>query len=404
MLGIGGSTIEEELSKIQPKAHLVQGIQKQEYRDRIEKACNLMQKQEIGALYINAGTNLFYFTGTRWNSSERLVGAILFPNGQLHYIAPEFEKGTVLDFMEIEGVLHCWEEHENPFKLFVKILKDNGVKNGAISMDEGTPFFIVDGVLKIEPSYILLNSKSITASCRMIKSQAEIAIIKAAMDITLEVQKAAARILRVGISSKEVVEFINEAHKRFGIPSGSYFCIVLFGVDSSFPHGVKQPKDLEEGEVVLIDTGCVLQNYISDITRTYVFGKVNNLQKKIWNIEKETQQAAFDAAQIGHSCGSIDVAARVVLEIYDLGPDYKLPGLPHRTGHGIGLDIHEWPYIVRNDDTILAPGMCFSIEPMICVSDEFGIRLEDHIYMTKDGPKWFTEPSHSIEDPFGTSK
>ncbi len=404
MLGIGGSTIEEELSKIKSRVHLVQGIQKREYRERINKACDLMIQQEIEALYINAGTNLFYFTGTRWNSSERMVGAILFPNGKLNYIAPEFEKGTVLDFMEIAGEVHCWEEHENPYRLFVEILVNNGVDNGTISMDEDTPFFMIEGITIIQSSYNLVNSKSITAGCRMIKSEAEIAIIKATMDITLEVQKAAAKILRVGISSKEVVDFINEAHKRFGIPSGSYFCIVLFGVDSSFPHGVKQPKDLEEGEVVLIDTGCVLQNYISDITRTYVFGKISDLQRKIWNIEKETQQAAFDAAQLGNTCGYVDIAARKVSESYNLGPDYKLPGLPHRTGHGVGLDIHEWPYIVRNDETILAPGMCFSNEPMICVPNEFGIRHEDHIYMTKDGPKWFTEPSHSIEDPFGISK
>lgn len=404
MLGIGGSSIREELNKIKPIAHLVAGIQKSEYRDRINKACHLMRQQEIGALYINAGTNLFYFTGTRWNSSERMVGAILFPNGGLHYIAPEFEKGTVLDFMEIEGEVHCWEEHESPYVLFASILANNNVNSGTIAMDEGTPFFMIEGISKVNSSFNLVNSKPITAGCRMIKSEAEIAIIKAAMDITLEVQKAAARILRVGISSKEVVDFINEAHKRFGIPSGSYFCIVLFGVDSSFPHGVKKPKDLEDGEMVLIDTGCVLQNYISDITRAYVFGEISDLQRRIWNIEKETQQAAFNEAQLGHTCSSVDVAARKILESHDLGPDYKLPGLPHRTGHGIGVDIHEWPYIVRNDETVLAPGMCFSNEPMICVPNEFGIRHEDHIYMTKEGPKWFTEPSHSIEDPFGISK
>ena len=404
MLGIGGSTIEKELSKITPKAHLVEGIRKNEYLERINKACDLMKQQKVEALYINAGTNLFYFTGTRWNTSERMVGGILFPNGDLHYIAPEFEKGTVLDFMEIEGKVHCWEEHESPYELFVRILTKNGVNNGTISMDEGTPFFMIEGISKVLPSYNLVNSKSITAGCRMIKSDEEIAIMKAAMDITLEVQKAAARILRVGISSKEVVDFINEAHKRFGISAGSYFCIVLFGVDSSFPHGVKKPKYLEEGEVVLIDTGCVLQNYISDITRTYVFGEISDLQRQIWNIEKETQQAAFDAAQLGRTCGSVDVASRKVLESHNLGPDYKLPGLPHRTGHGIGLDIHEWPYIVRNDETILKPGMCFSNEPMICVPNEFGIRHEDHIYMTEQGPKWFTEPSYSIEDPFGIEK
>jgi len=402
--GIGGSTIELELNAISPKAHLVTSIQKEEFQARIDKACELMQTQNFQAVYLHSGTNLYYFTGTRWSSSERMVGALLFPNGSLQYIAPEFEEGTVLDFMCIKGDVNCWNEHESPYKLFSDILSEHGVIKGEVLMDETAPFFITDGILKANSSYTLTNAKPITAGCRMIKSEAEIAIMQHAMNITLEVQKAAARILRPGISAKEVVDFINEAHKRYGITSGSYFCIVLFGVDSSFPHGVVAPKDLEEGEIVLIDTGCVLHSYISDITRTYVYGEANTVQRRIWDIEKETQQAAFDAAQIGESCASVDNASRIVLESHGLGPDYKLPGLPHRTGHGIGLDIHEYPYIVRNDETILASGMCFSNEPMICVPDAFGIRHEDHIYMTKDGPKWFTEPAFSIEDPFGVSK
>ena len=403
MIGIGGSTIEAELNAIAPIAHLAQPIQKEEFQQRIEKACQRMQNQNVPALYLHSGTNLFYFTGMKWNASERMVGALLFPNGKLIYIAPEFEKGTIIDFMLIQGSIRCWEEHESPYKLFAKILTENGIKSGAISIDEATPFFIFDGIRNCQNSYTLVNAKPITAGCRMVKSDAEIAIMQHAMKITLEVQKAAARILYVGISAKEVTDFINDAHIKYGATSGSYFCIVLFGVDSSFPHGVKSPKNLEANEIVLIDTGCMLHDYISDITRTYVFGKANEEQTRIWNIEKETQQAAFHASQLGNTCADIDNASRVVLENHDLGPDYKLPGLPHRTGHGIGLGIHEWPYIVRNDKTVLVPGMTFSYEPMICVPDKFGIRLEDHIYMTKEGPKWFTKPMYSIENPFGYS-
>ena len=401
MKGIGGSNIEAELAKIKPIAHLVQPIQREEFQKRIKKACNLMLEQNVPAMYLHAGTNLYYFTGMKWNPSERMVGAMLFSNGKLIFIAPEFEKGTVFDFMLIEGEVRCWEEHESPYKLFVDILKENGVEDGVISMDEATPFFIIDGILNCQNSYQLVNAKPITAGCRMIKSKNEIAIMQHAMNITLEVQKATARIMRVGISAKEVTDFIHEAHIKYGIPTGSYFCIVLFGVDSSFPHGVKSPKNLEENEVVLVDTGCMLHDYISDITRTYVFGKASEEQTQIWNIEKETQQAAFEAAQLGNTCSDVDNASRVVLESHGLGPDYKLPGLPHRTGHGIGLGIHEWPYIVRNDKTVLEPGMTFSNEPMICVPDKFGIRLEDHVYMTENGPKWFTEPMHSIDNPFG---
>ena len=401
MKGIGGSTIEAELNAIQPIAHLVQPIQKEEFQQRIDKACKLMQEQSVPAMYLHAGTNLYYFTGMKWNASERMVGAVLFPNGKLIFIAPEFEKGTIFDFMLIEGKVRCWEEHESPYELFVAILKENGVEVGAVSMDESTPFFVFDGIRNCQNHYQLVNAKPITAGCRMIKSDAEIAIMQHAMNITLEVQKAAARILRVGISAKEVTDFIHNAHVKYGVPTGSYFCIVLFGVDSSFPHGVKTPKDLEENEVVLLDTGCLLHDYISDITRTFVYGKANEEQTRIWNIEKETQQAAFNAAQIGNTCADVDNASRIVLESHGLGPDYKLPGLPHRTGHGIGLGIHEWPYIVRNDKTVLEPGMTFSNEPMICVPGKFGIRHEDHIYMTENGPKWFTEPMHSIDNPFG---
>lgn len=402
-LGIGGSTIEVELAAIEPIAHLVKPIQSEEFKTRLIKALSFMKKEGVVALYLHAGTNLFYFTGTKWSSSERMVGALILPNGKVHYIAPEFERGTILDFMEVKGTIEGWEEHESPYKLLVTILNQNGITNGNIAIDEATPFFIVDGIKKQESGFNLVNAKSITAGCRMVKSQAEIDIIQMAMDITMKVQAATARILRTGISAEEVTNFIHEAHTRYGAPNGSYFCIVLFGVDSSFPHGVKAPNDLAENDVVLIDTGCSLHDYISDITRTYVFGTPNAAQTKIWNLEKKTQLAAFSAAQLGNKCADIDNASRKTLEASGFGPDYKLPGLPHRTGHGLGLDIHEWPYIVRNDDTILESGMVFSIEPMICVPNKFGIRLEDHVYMTEDGPSWLTLPAHSIENPFGVA-
>lgn len=399
--GIGGSTIEEELNKISPKSQYAIPIQKEEYQSRINKVVDLMRTNEVPALYVNSGTNLRYFTGTTWSPSERMVGALIFLDGSVHYIAPKFERGTILDFMVVEGEVHCWEEHENPYLLFTNILASKDVNEAAIYVDETTPFFITNGIKKITASYKLINAKDVIAPCRMQKSKAEIAIMQLAMDITLEVHKAAARIMRVGITSKEVVDFIHEAHKRYGIVSGSYFCIVLFGADTSFPHGVKSPKPLEANDIILVDTGCVLEGYISDITRTYTFGNPTEAQIKIWNIEKEAQLAAFNKAQLGNTCGAVDRAARDIIASYGLGPNYELPGLPHRTGHGIGLDIHEYPYIVKNNQEGLKSGMCFSNEPMICVPNAFGIRLEDHIYMTNDGPQWFTEPAHKINNPFG---
>ncbi len=401
MIGIGGSTAAEELAKISPWTTGITPIQKEEFAERLKKATALLKQSGAAAMYLHAGTNLYYFTGMHWHPSERMVGALLFSDGQLEYIAPSFEKGTLLDFMVLEGTVHCWEEHESPYQLFIQLLGQHNFVSGTVLLDETTPFFVSNGLQLEGAAYTFKDAKPVTAGCRMYKSDNELAIIQRAMDITLAVQQAAARILRIGISTAEVVAFIDAAHKKYGIPSGSYFCIVLFGKDSSFPHGVKSPKTLEENEVVLIDTGCQLHDYISDITRTYVFGTPNEAQRRIWQIEKQTQQAAFDAAQLGAPCSNIDKAARSVLEAHQLGPEYQLPGLPHRTGHGIGLDIHEWPYIVRNDQTPLAAGMCFSNEPMICVPNEFGIRHEDHIYMTETGPKWFTEPMYSIENPFG---
>jgi Xaa-Pro dipeptidase len=398
--GIGVSTVEDELKAMKPLECKLKPIEKEEYKKRIHKVCKLMNADNVKAMYVNAGTNLLYFTGTHWPASERLVGAIILPNEEVHYVVPQFEKGTIQDFLEIEGVIHCWEEHESPYKLILKVLADNTIVDGEIQLDETTPFSIVNGLNKEVHSFLIAVATPIISKCRMVKSLAEIAIIQHVMDITMEVQKATARILRVGISTKEVENFIHKAHQKMGVASGSYFCIVLFGVDSSFPHGVKNPNNLVLNDIVLVDTGCKLYDYISDITRTYIFGEADELQRKIWNIEKETQLAVFNASILNTTCSAIDDASRVVLASHNLGPDYKLPGLPHRTGHGIGLDIHEYPYIIRGDNTKLKEGMTFSNEPMICVPDKFGIRLEDHIYMTAEGPIWFTKLAHSIENPF----
>lgn len=400
-IGIGGSTAEKELDLLQDMTNDISPIHLDEYSARIEKAQLMMRKQGISAIYVNAGTNMSYFTGTVWHASERMVGVLIPAKGEIEYIAPVFEISTLQQYMTVKGKVHGWEEHLSPYALFKEILHSHDLKYGTIGLDESCSFFISNGISLAAPDYDFINADCITASCRMIKSENEISLMQRAKDMTLEVQKAAARILRPGIATTEVETFIHNAHKKVGAPAGSYFVIVLFGEASAYPHGVKGPQILEKNDMVLIDTGCMLHGYISDITRTYVFGEANDRQRQIWDVEKQAQAAAFKAAQIGTRCGDVDLAARACLEKHHLGPDYKLPGLPHRTGHGIGMDIHEWPYLNSGDNTRLEPGMCFSNEPMICIPGEFGIRLEDHFYMTEKGPKWFTEPSHSIDDPFG---
>lgn len=394
--GIGGSTPEKELSKLIIPSVQPHPITHKEFQDRLDKACKSLKKQGLDALYINTGTNLYYFTNTKWNPSERMVGAILFADGTLQYVVPEFEIGTFNDFIGVDGEIIAWAEHESPVQKIADVVEE-GLR---LAVDDSTSFTMISRFQE-HKKFEISSAEAIIRDIRMLKSEAEIAHIQYPMDLTLQVHQAAARILRPGITTAEVENFIHKAHQKLGIATGSYFCIVLFGKDSSFPHGVKSPKPLEENEMVLVDTGCKYEGYLSDITRTYIYGDASDKEKKIWANEKSAQLAAFEAAQIGESCGHIDDQVREQLVKDGLGPDYDLPGLPHRTGHGIGLEIHEHPFILRGNDIKLQPGMAFSIEPMIVVPNEFGVRLEDHIYMTNEGPKWFTEPSHSIENPFG---
>ena len=403
-IGIGTQTPEQALATLSDMTQALVPIQPKEHLARIAKAQAYMQANNIDAVYLNAGTNLTYFTGMKWYASERLVGAILPAFGIVQYIAPYFEIGSLNGFKVIDGPIHGWQEHQNPYSLFVEVLKQLKIADTAtIGIDESAQFFIFDGINKAQTGLNLINAQPVTAHCRMHKSDNEIALMQSAMDMTLAVHKATASMLYAGISTTEVEAFIKRAHQKVGAP-GNYFCIVLFGVATSFPHGVKDAPVLKKGDMVLIDTGCKVHDYLSDITRSYVFGEPTSRQKKFWNIEKSAQLAAFHAAKIGVPCEAVDDAARDYLASQDLGPEYQTPGCPHRTGHGIGLDIHEWPYLVGGNKTPLAAGMCFSNEPMLVVPDEFGIRLEDHFYMTDSGPRWFTEPSNNIDNPFGLDK
>jgi Xaa-Pro dipeptidase len=399
--GIGIQTPEQALATLTDMTTGLSPIGPQEHLTRIAKAQAYMQANDIAAIYLNAGTNLTYFTGMKWYASERMVGAILPATGTVQYIAPYFEIGSLNGFKVIEGPIHGWQEHQNPYSLFVEVLKQLNIKDTAtIGIDESAQFFIFDGINKAQTGLNLINAQEVTAHCRMHKSSNEIALMQATMNMTLAVHQATACMLYAGISTTEVEAFIKKAHQKVGA-TGNYFCIVLFGVATSFPHGVKDPQILKEGDMVLIDTGCKVHDYLSDITRTYVFGEPTSRQRQFWEHEKTAQLAAFDAAKIGALCETVDAAARSYLAAQGLGPEYQTPGCPHRTGHGIGLDIHEWPYLVGGNKTPLATGMCFSNEPMLVIPDEFGIRLEDHFYMTDSGPRWFTEPSKSIDNPFG---
>ncbi|TDF41765.1 aminopeptidase P family protein [Alteromonadaceae bacterium M269] len=396
--GIGGSSAEEQLSLLQERGLPVDIIQPQEYVDRLTKAQSLLQTSDSDVLIINAGDNLRYFSGLAWTTTERLVCMVLRPQGSPVFICPAFEKDTLLASVSIEADIVVWEEHEDPHCKLADLVNEYSILTLAI--DPLLAFTHANQIKKQLKDVHFNDATDIIDACRMCKSDNEIALLQHAKNITLEVHKAAAAILKPGISTAEVKQFIDAAHKKLG-GSGSTFCIVLFGEATMYPHGVPHEQYLKEGDLVLIDTGCRIAGYNSDITRTYVFGEPSEEQRHYWELEKEAQSVAFNAAKLGEPCEVVDNAVREFFVAKGLGPEYQLPGCPHRTGHGIGLSIHESPYLVKGEKTPLAVGMCFSNEPMIVVPGKLGIRLEDHFYMTADGPKWFTEPSLSIDKPFG---
>ena len=398
--GVGGSSAQAQLAQLSRREGYVP-ITVEERQARVEKAQRLMVEQGIDALYLDASTNLFYFTGLRLWATERLHGAIIPAQGDLIYISPGFEEEKTRAMLLLGGDVRTWEEHEDPTALVGQCFAEISGAQGVLAIDPATPFFVFDGLRRALPGVQFINGSSVTAKCRMYKSNNEIALIQFAMDLTLKVQQSAARILHSGISTIEVQDFLTKAHLKLGTDGPPAFRIVLFGEPTAYPHGVPYPQELKEGDMVLIDTGATIDGYYSDITRTYVFGEPTARQSEIWNLEQAAQAAAFAAAQVGTPAEAVDRAARDVIEAAGFGPGYAVPGLAHRTGHGIGLDIHEEAYIVPGNATPLAPGMCFSNEPMICIYGEFGVRLEDHVYITAHGPRWFTQPSPAIDRPFG---
>lgn len=366
--------------------------------ERLQRLQNLrhaMREQDISALLLGSSESLRYFTGLVWHQSERLLGAVVTQTA-LHYIVPGFEKTRVDTLPHIEGDIHLWQEEESPAELVARLVE----KNGRIALDEALPLFGYHALAKACGQERLVDGGQLISSLRSVKSPAEIAIIQYAMDLTLEVHKRAHSAMKPGIRASEMVRFIDDQHKALSGGNSSYFCIVSFGTATSLPHGADGDQILHEGDVILVDTGLRIDGYHSDITRTYMLENPGAEFADAWALEREAQQAVFDAATPGAACGSLDDAARAVFTRHGLGPDYALPGLPHRAGHGLGLEIHEAPYIVRGNTLPLTKGMCFSNEPMLVYPGKFGIRLEDHIYMTEQGAKWFTRPAAGPTQPF----
>ncbi len=371
-------------------------ISDDERRGRLDLLRALMPEDGVRAVLLGPTTSLRYFTGLVWHPSERFTGAIVFADGGIEYICPRFELDKVSSLVRIHGDILTWQEEESPYRL----IADRLGANARLGVDNRVALFTYRGLAGAIDPVRLPDAGPIINRLRRQKSAAEIALLQHAKNITLEVQRRAWKNMRAGIRASEVEQFIDREHRALGADAGNTFCIVSFAEDTSLPHGGERDRVLNEGDLVLIDTGTQYDGYNSDITRTYVFGDPSAEVRRVWNAEKEAQAAAFEAAKPGLPCERVDAAARASLAANGFGPDYRLPGCPHRTGHGIGLDVHESPNLVRGDRTPLAAGMCFSNEPTIVVPNRFGVRLEDHFYMTDEGPRWFTEPSASLDQPF----
>lgn len=390
---IGTSDPATELAAIRP-APAVPPITAAEHLARLERARALMGALGWDALLVGAGASLRYYTGVSWGATERMVALLLPVSGDPLMICPAFEQGSLAAELAIPAETALWEEDEDPIALVARAL----APGARLALDPLLPFGWGE---KLRGAGLAVSDgAAVIDRCRMVKSAAELACLAAAKAMTLEVQRRAAAILRPGIAASAVKRFIDSAHQAIG-GGGSFFCAVQFGAATAYPHGLPGDQLLEENQLVLVDTGCRVHGYHSDITRTYAFGRVAPEVHETFAVEREAQAAAFAAVRPGVTCEAVDAAARAVLERAGLGPGYRLPGLPHRTGHGIGLSIHEPAYLVRGDRTPLEPGMCFSDEPMIVVPERYGVRLEDHFRVTAEGATWFTPPQGSLERPFG---
>jgi Xaa-Pro dipeptidase len=384
-------------SNLKPITGQAKAISAEERRARIAKVQALMTQRKIAALLIEPGSTLDYFTGIRWHRSERTTLAIIPASGAVLVVTPAFEEPSVRETLQVGGDVRPWDEHESPFDHIVQGLKDRGINGGVLAAESTMRFFIIAGIRQAGTAYEIVPADPIVRACRLIKSPAELALLQFANDVTIAALRHAHLQARVGMSPADLAALVDNATVALG--GSPEFSLVLLNEASAYPHGSVQPQKLRDGSTVLLDCGCSVHGYESDISRTWVMGTASPRQRKIWNTVKRGQEIALETAKLDVPVGNIDDAVRRYYESEGWGPGYRLPGLSHRTGHGIGMDGHEPPYLVHGDATPLQAGMCFSDEPGIYVPGEFGIRLEDCWYMTASGPKLFTPLAKSLDEP-----
>ncbi|WP_263359120.1 M24 family metallopeptidase [Acidicapsa ligni] len=394
------STLPPALAALKSRKSEAQPISSAEREHRFERAQQLMRKQQIDAIALIGGTSLVYFTGIRWWNSERLFVCILPQKGAPFYVCPAFEEERAREQMRKtpagkDSHIYTWQEDEDPYALIAKGLQDLGLSSGKLGIEERVTFVFSDGIHKALPAFETVSATPITAGCRAVKSAAELKLMQLANDVTLSVYEAAWKSIHPGVTNRQVSEWIGAAYDLVGFP-GDASCQV--DEYSALPHGSIEPQTIREGSLVLIDDGCVVEGYESDISRSFVIGKPTSRMNQVFEIVHRAQAAALAAAKPGVPCGSVDAAARKVIDDAGFGPGYA--HFSHRLGHGIGMDGHEWPYLVKGNTQLLEAGMTFSDEPGIYLRNEFGIRLEDDMQITADGAQLFTPQSYSLEKPF----
>jgi Xaa-Pro dipeptidase len=396
-----GSSLPASLARLKSRKTEVNPITREERSERQERARKLMTENALDAIVLMEGTSLKYFTGIRWWGGERLFALVLPAKGSAFYVCPAFEEGRARE--QLAGApngespdVRTWQEDESPYQRVAQGLRDRGIAGGTLGIEEAIRFVFADGIAKAAPQATVSGATPVTAGCRMIKSDHELALMRLACQVTLSAYEAVYHALREGMTQQQVGDLIDSAYGKLGFPGeGS----VQIGEYSALPHGSTTPQVIREGSIVMIDDGCTVDGYQSDITRTFVLGKASDKMKSVFDIVHRAQAAALAAARPGMECGAVDAAARKVITEAGYGPDYKY--FAHRLGHGMGMDGHEWPYLVRGNTTRLQPNMTFSDEPGIYIRGEFGVRLEDDMHITENGAELFTPQSPSLEDPFG---
>jgi Xaa-Pro dipeptidase len=399
--GVGsGADRPPSIAALTSRAHEAIPISTEERVGRIEKARRLMVDQGINALMLTGGTSLVYFTDVQWGLSERLFSVVIPVSGQAFLVCPAFEEDRAREQLhggplEDTEVL-TWHEHESPYALVAGGLRARGLGTGRLGIEETVRFAYSDGVAQAAPAISLASGTPVTAGCRGVKDEHELALMQLANEVTLTAYKTAYEALEAGMTQVDFRNLVSMAHSQQGFSGGAG---VQVGQYSALPHGSVTPQVIEEGSILLIDGGCSAEGYRSDISRTFLLGEPTDKMRQVFEIERQAQTAALEAAAPGVEAQAVDAAAREVIEEAGYGPEYTY--FTHRVGHGIGMDGHEWPYLVKGNTLQLQPGMTFSDEPGIYIPGEFGVRLEDDMYITEDGAALFTPQSPSIDDPFG---